>query len=352
MERIGKGEGVVAVLNGRAKKVTPRVVRQLARALPAAQLLVSHDLEQARRQAALIAEQRPRLVLCGGGDGTIAGLLNLLRERGYRPFPIIGPLKLGTGNGWANSVGAGDFGRLARELPRMPRTLPTRTFDLVELEGALCPFAGLGWDGKILNDYLRNLDKRSSQLFGSRLAMRFHKGLGGYLYAITRMTIPDECLALWNQGPSRLTLENTGEEAFTLDAHGNPVPWAGLGGLDPALLYEGPVSLASMGTVPEFGFRFHAFPFARIRPRYVNVRVYTASVAETLRHLPRLWAGRYPQPGMHDFFVTSARMRYSRPMPLQISGDGVGSRDAVEFRTAPETVEIVDWPAAREIART
>ncbi|MGI5862088.1 MAG: diacylglycerol/lipid kinase family protein [Myxococcales bacterium] len=351
MERIGKGKGVAALLNGRAKMVTPKVVRALQKALPQATVLVSRDIEQARRQAGLIAEEKPYLVLCGGGDGTIAQLLNLLREQRFQPFPTIGPLKLGTGNGWANSVGAGDFCKLVQQLPRLPSQLPTQTFNLIAVEGTLCHFAGLGWDGKVLNDYLRNLDKRSSQLFGSRLALRFHKGLGGYLYAISRMSIPDEWRRMWTEGTPRLTLENTGQEAFTLDAHGNVIPWGGLAGLDPNLLYEGPVSVATAGTVAEFGFRLRVFPFARAKPGFVNVRVYAGGIGDALRTLPRIWMGRYPLEGMHDFFVKSARMRFSRPMPFEIGGDGVGERDQLELSVAPETVEIVDWPTARDMAR-
>ena len=31
-------------------------------------------------------------------------------------------------------------------------------YDLVEVEDRLCHFTGVGWDAKILNDYLRNLE--------------------------------------------------------------------------------------------------------------------------------------------------------------------------------------------------
>lgn len=350
MERIGEGEGVVALLNGRARKVSPKVVRALRKRLPAAEILVSHDLEQARRHATHIAERRPWLVLCGGGDGTLAGLLNMLRAAGGRPFPVLGPLKLGTGNGWANTVGAGRFARHVDDLPRLPRALPTLRFDLVEVEGRLCQFAGVGWDGRILNDYLRNLDRRSSQLFGSRLATRLHQGLAGYLYSISRLTIPEESLLLARQGQARVTVESLGAEAFTLDDLGEPVPWGGLAGHDPRVLYEGPVSVASAATVPEFGFRFRAFPHARAKPGLLNLRVYAGTVVQALRHLPSFWRGRPPQPRMFDFFVTAARLRFSRPMPFQIGGDGEGRRDALELHLAREQVEIVDWRRARELA--
>src|SRR3990172_8597313 len=59
MELIGTGQGLAAYLNGRAKGVTPKVVRALERALPQAQIFVSSDFDQARRHVQVIAEERP-----------------------------------------------------------------------------------------------------------------------------------------------------------------------------------------------------------------------------------------------------------------------------------------------------
>jgi diacylglycerol kinase family enzyme len=98
---------IAALLNGRAKRVTPRVERDLRRALPDALVLVSHDFDEASAHADRIAADRPDVVLSGGGDGAAVKLLNLLRERG--PLPIVGVLKLGTGNGWARVSGAPEF---------------------------------------------------------------------------------------------------------------------------------------------------------------------------------------------------------------------------------------------------
>ena len=70
----------------------------------------------------------------------------------------MGVLKLGTGNGWARVSGAPAYFKLVEKLPTLARETPTVTYDLVEVENTLCHFAGVGWDGRILNDYLRNLD--------------------------------------------------------------------------------------------------------------------------------------------------------------------------------------------------
>lgn len=349
MERIGAGRGLAVYLNGRAKAVTPKVVRALERALPEAQVLVSSDLDQARRHVQLIAEERPYALLVGGGDGTSARLLNELRRSWSGPFPPLGLLKLGTGNGWANASGAVPFGKLVPLLPNLPRELPTARFNLLEIEGSLCQFAGVGWDARILNDYLRNLDKRSSQLFLSRFSTRLHKGLGGYFYSLFRITVPEELLLLLRKGPARVTVENLGEEAFVLDATGQSVPWAGLAGQDPRVLYEGPISVAGAATTEEWGFGLRSFPFARAKPGFLNLRVYDRPVTEAVPNIPRLYTGRFPLPGMHDFFVTRARMTFSRRMPFQIAGDGDGLRQSLEFSLSDRTVGLVDWGAAQAL---
>lgn len=347
MERIGAGRGLAVYLNGRAKAVTPKIVRALERALPHAQILVSADLDQARRHVQLIAEDRPYALLVGGGDGTCARLLNELRRAWSGPFPPLGLLKLGTGNGWANAAGAVPFKKLVPQLPLLPRELPTARFNLVEVEGTLCQFAGVGWDARILNDYLRNLDKRSSQLFMSRFSTRLHKGLGGYFYSLFRITVPEEIVLLLRKGPARVTVENLGEEAFALDATGQPVRWEGLAGRDPRVLYEGPISVGGAATIEEWGFGLRSYPFARAKPGFLNLRVYDRPVIEAVPNIPRLYTGHFPQPGMHDLFATRARMTFSRRMPFQVAGDGDGMRQSVEFRLAEESVDIVDWKAAQ-----
>lgn len=358
MEQIGTGKGIAALLNGRARRVTPQVVRALERALPEALILVSDDFEQARRHARRIVAEKPEVVLSGGGDGAICALLNLLREAGAAPLPTVGVLKLGTGNGWARVSGAPDQGKLASALPRLPRALPTVQYDLVEVEDRLCHFTGVGWDAKILNDYLRNLDKRSSQLVGSSLATRLHKGLGGYLYSLFRYTVPEEYAALRDGGQAQVLVENRGGPVFAADEQGVPrelfhegegparKPAGKPTGKPTGKLYEGPVSVGGAGTTEEFGYGFKGLPLARKLPGFINVRIYGMPVLGAVKNMLSLWRGDYPQPGGHDYFATAVQFTFSRPMPFQIGGDGEGLREQITFRVARETVPIVDWAAA------
>ena len=336
---------IAALLNGRAKRVTARVERDLRQALPGALVLVSHDFDEARAHADRIAADRPDVVLSGGGDGAAVKLLNLLHERG--PLPIVGVLRLGTGNGWARVSGAPDFTDLLRRLPGLPGELPTQTFDLVEVDGQLCHFAGVGWDARILNDYARNLDKRGSQLLGSRAATWLNKSALGYVYSTLRISVPELVREQRRHGPARVLLENLEGTAWELDRRGKPLPILDADGGAPARkLYEGPVSVGAASGTPEWGYGFKAFPFARAKPGTINLRIYDRPVLEAVRNAVSLWTGAFPQPGMSDFFVQRARMRFSRPMPFQIGGDPVGFREEITFAVAPERVRLVDWHAA------
>jgi diacylglycerol kinase family enzyme len=334
------GTALAALLNGRARKVTPVVVRALRNALPDSTILVSEDLDQARRHVRELIKERPDIILSGGGDGAAVRLLNLWREGGGRELPIVGILRLGTGNAWARGLGAPEF---FSHLPRLARlngeTLPVQEFTLIEVENHLCHFAGVGWDARILNDYQRNLEKRGSQPVGSRLASWLHNGARGYLYSVTRITVPEEWKRLRNEGHARVVLENLGPEAFgVLD--GKPVLLPGA-----TQLHEGPFSVGAASTVRDWGYGLRAFPHAGLKPGFINLRIYQGHVLDALLNAAKIWRG-VDVPGMHEWFATAVRMRFSRPMPFQIGGDPMGERTEIILRAASERVRVVDWRAA------
>ena len=334
------GTALAALLNGRARKVTPAVVRALRHALPDSTILVSEDLDQARRHVRELIKQHPDVILSGGGDGAAVRLLNLWREGGGRELPIVGILRLGTGNAWAHGVGAPEFFSHVPRLARMNgETLPVQEVTLLEVENHLCHFAGVGWDARILNDYQRNLDKRSSQLVGSRLASWLHKGARGYLYSLARITVPEEWMRLHKEGQAQVVLENLAAEAFGV-VDGKPVP---LPGGTP--LHQGPISAGAASSVREWGYGLRAFPHAGLKPGFINVRIYQGQVLDALWNAARIWRGLDVE-GMYEWFVTEVRMRFSRPMPFQIGGDPMGERTEIVLRAARERVRVVDWRAA------
>lgn len=336
---IGRGAHVAGWFNTNAKRVTQARVEAFRATLPDARVFAASTFEQAREHADALAKSLPDIVFCGGGDGTVVTLLNLLRDRGVTRFPIIGLFRLGTGNGWPSAVGAGKYEQELKRLPKLHLTPLTQRFQLVEVEGRVCQFAGVGWDASLLHDYKRNLEKRQKQILAGGLAATLSKGVGGYLYSLFRITVPEE-LARAREGRTRLKLENIGEPALTLDGRGQIISAP-----HEPTLYEGPMSIAATGVEPYWGAKFKAFPHAQRVPGRINFRVYDGHVLVGVNNMFKLWRGD-DVPGMYDWWVTGVRLHLSRPMPYQVGGDVVAPREVLDVTMARETVDLIDWSAA------
>ena len=325
------GAGLAILVNANAKRGGRRVAAQIARALPGASVRLTRSAQEIDSWLRVIMP--PRAVLAAGGDGTAVAVLNALARvaPAGAPLPTMGILPLGTGNGWAHALGAPKLHRCLELLARAPAKLPTRGFGLIDVEGTLAHFAGSGWDAMILEDYKRQL--RSSSGPGRRLS----KSVYGYLSAALLRTAPKVVLL----GNPDVVVENLGAEVYGVGSDARP---RRLCRAEPGtVLYDGPAGAAAVGTCPEYGYRFKAFPFAERLPGFMNVRVYARGALEAVSSIPRLWNGEHPLNGMHDWLATHVRMTFSRPVPLQVGGDAVGFRTVIEYRAAPSPVLMVDW---------
>lgn len=340
MRRIGKGEDVALWFNGNAKRVTPKVISAFREKLPRARMYVASDFESARAMAKELAASPPLLLFCGGGDGTAVTLMNFLREANISVFPRMGLLQLGTGNGWPRATNAPSWKTSLKKIPDMSVEARCTRFQLVEVEGQLCQFAGVGWDAIVLHDYKRNLEKRASQILASELTAKIHKGTLGYLYSTFLITVPEELDKL-RHGRTRVVVENMGEPAIALDGNGDPMALP----KSSTRLFDGFVSVGAAACEPYWGLGFKAFPHAQRFPGRINVRVYDRPIHEAVMRAASLWRGGLKDTGMHDYFVTRARMTFSRAVPFQIGGDVLGLREQVDVAVAKETLELVEWGA-------
>lgn len=343
------GAGIAILVNSNAKRGGRRVAVQIARTLPGASVRLTKSAGEI--DAWLRTLSGVRVVLAAGGDGTAVALVNAMARvgageplvdtaavgapsgEGTVPGGVlaVGVLPLGTGNGWAHALGAPKLHHCLDLLASTRGPVPTRRYGLFEVEGTLAHFAGSGWDAMILDDY-------KQQLASSRgPGRRFSKSVYGYLSATLLRTVPRVTL----NGNPRVIIENLGDEVFTVDAHGSPRRLEGVE--RGAVLYDGPFGTASVGTCPEFGYRFKAFPFAERLPGFFNVRVYQRTALGAVANIPSLWRGQHPLQGMFDWFSTHIRMTFSREVPLQIGGDATGMRRTVEYRASPHALHMIDW---------
>lgn len=324
------------LLNANARQVTDRVQRSLAEMLPSRDLFLSRTAEEAARIAETVVSRRYGTVFTGGGDGTFVGWVNQILDRTEgrsRPAPRFGVLALGTGNAVAEVVGARPQEHLRNLRDFLAgRASRTRRLDLVACEGRRTPFAGLGIDAAVLNDY----NWLKGRLREGPLR-RVSTGIPGYGLAIALRSAPRHLL---ERRPSYCEIVNTGSLAWRLDERGRPVGQP----IEPGeLLYAGPCMMAASATVPFYGFGLRAFPFAASAPGMMQIRVVgQVPISTLLWNLPRVWSGQFSHPGIQDFHAESVRVTFERPMPLQLGGDASGWRDEVAFGMAPP-VELVDF---------
>jgi diacylglycerol kinase family enzyme len=335
---VATGSGLCILVNANAKRGGRRIAVQIARALPGATVRLTRNIEEVQGWLRSVLGNAdgprptwPRCILSAGGDGSAVALLNALDRvvpKGLA-FPPLGALPLGTGNAWSHALGARKLDACVRALGKHEGPVPTRRYALFECDGVLTFFGGCGWDAQILDDYQRQVSQSPS----SRLA----KSVWGYLTATLTRTVPKTLL----HGRPHVMIENLGDDVYVLDENRR------LKRLDGArrgtILYEGTASVAGAATCPEFGYGFKAYPFAERLLDWLNVRIYDQTAFAAVADIPKLWRGEHPLRGMHDWFAKEVRMTFSRPVPLQIAGESIGSRLTVEFKRSERRVDALDW---------
>lgn len=341
---------IAVVVNLHARRGSQAVARTCREHLPEARVLASRSLDEAVGFARDLCDKPPSLLVSAGGDGTVVALLNAMRDADSSAFvraddiasistarpPALGLLPLGTGNGWAHVTGAPRWRTGLEQLGHLAErggALPLRRFDLIEAFGTVAHFAGTGWDAELIDDF-------HAQKTGlGVLPRRMRKGLAGYLQGLFTRMIPRHLV----NPPVEVEITNTGDDAFTIDDEGRPVPLRG--GEHGAVLYRGPASVCGVGTTGEWGFGFRAFPFAEAMPRRFSLRIYGGRALEATLRMSQLWRGAHPMPKMYNWLLTRCKAVFSRPVPFQMGGDRLGHKSEIDYALAREQVDVLDWRA-------
>ncbi len=334
-------ERVAVVVNGNARGVTRDLVEVLDQIVQRGDLFVSRSLEEAHRIARTIVERGYPTVLTGGGDGTFTQMVTWVtreaRRRGRQP-PRFGVLRLGTGNAIAWVMGAQGKGRRGRgviaDLARLQREGGSRLIRLLDVDGVLTPFAGIGGDAAALQDYER-IKERIERL-PLPLPRFLRSGLFVYAVSIAGVTSPRYLV----RSRDRARIVNVGEPAVRLGVDGQPVGRPLQRG---AVLYEGPFQMITMSTIPYWGFGARIFPFAEERPDRFHLRVVNISPIDVALHIKPIWNGTYRDDRVHDFLAEHVRIECERPVPLHLGGDPSGAHRSVDVAISKEPVRIVDF---------
>jgi diacylglycerol kinase family enzyme len=296
---------------------------------------MSYSEEEADEIIADLLDSETDVIFAGGGDGTINRLINTLRRelavRGLSLMqgPMIGLLPLGTGNALANYFSVGnpytDVGRLSSGAPL--RVHPLR---MLETEGELAPFAGMGVDGAILNDYI-DLKKRAE---GTPL-QPICTGMSGYMISLWSKSIPRILnprnpmpnLRVWNAGRRR---------AYSVDVDGRRSQTFEPG----ELMYEGRSLIAAASTITNYGFDLQLFPHADLDESRFHLRMYSGKAIVPASRIHRIFDGTFQAKGLHDFLADSIRVEMDDPAPFHIAGDARGWREELHLAMSPERVPV------------
>lgn len=334
------GHSVAVLLNANARRVSSRVHEVLRHVVPEDDLFLSRSTAEARTIARTVVGRRYGTVFTGGGDGTfvsfVTEILNLIPD-GSAPMPRFGVLKLGTGNALAAMVGATSGVGIVDDVlrARAGQVRNVRRIDLVMTQGRATPFAGVGLDAALLNDYVA-----VKQRLGEGPLKKWMTGATGYALAVASRTLPTYLRRRHN--PVFEVYSGRGP-AVLLDAEGRPVRDFGPG----ELLYHGPAQMCAASTVPFYGYKLRMFPFAGQVPGTMQLRIANVPPLTILSHLGSIWNGTFRHPRLLDFLVESVVIRSSESLPLQVGGDAEGFGTEFEFRLAPRSVELVDFSEER-----
>jgi len=341
---------VAVLLNCNARKVTDRIIRSAEHIVGSENVFASKSLDEAEAMSREIVQRGYGTIVCGGGDGTLARAVNFVyryvdeanswRLERFRRFgeaqsllgnPRFAFLKLGTGNGMSSVVGAGrpvdDLNTIINYIPGRTHSIP-----LIEMDGERFFFGGVGYDSQILDDYNHLKARAKNRLFKALM-----QNVTGYLAALLLRSAPRIAFGTGEKLEGRVT---TLGRAFYID----PRRGDAVTEIEPGTtLFEGRAGIISAGTTPFFGYGFRIYPFARMMPGMMQLRIATTGPLRGLASIGRLWNGSYRQPsGLWDFFVENVKVELERPFPFQHSGDAQGLRDRLDFKIADDSLELVD----------
>jgi len=317
------------MLNANAGRVRRSTARAIARACPDATIFWTRSMEEAEDAVEAAIESNIDTLFAGGGDGTIIDLCNRLLL--YENSPQLGILKLGTGNALATWVAA-------RPIPldlaawHDGEAYRPRELRFVRAEDESFPFAGMGWDAAILNDYKWVKQHLKGTPFEAK---PYH--LPTYFAAAFGRTVPRLTV---QRAPPRVHVEVLEGEAWRVDKLGERIGRVYGPG---EVLYQGPAHMTAFGTTPYYGYAMRMLPHAELLPSHFHLRVSALSIPKVVNQLPNIWMGTYEDERLYDFVVQTVYVRYDDEVPYQVGGDARGMRQELVLGLSPTSLPVVSF---------
>lgn len=337
---------VAVVINEKARYADSLTFNYIRDNIMDEKLYVCASLGQMRETAKKIVEKQFDAVILGGGDGTFSLWVTEIMNLQPKKLPAFGILRLGTGNGMAEALGAGPlivgpFGArgFAEEMARAKDPAARIQKTMLKIGNRYAPFAGMGLDAFVLDDY------GAIRSFLDKVPFLPKKGRGAFDYALAITTV-----SFWRYATNPLphvVVRNGAGKAYRIDFNGLPISLTKPSGeaiskLPGEILYRGPASIVSASTIPYYGWGVRVFPQAdkTIMSECFQLRISAMDVFETLFQLPALFLGKMAHEKLWDFACQEITVevlnipennKYAKGLPLQISGDPAGRHKKVKI---------------------
>jgi len=279
-----------------------RLKRFLDRQLPGKMFDITTDKEN---MIGLVRKISPGFstIIAMGGDGTIADVLQGIRQAGREKDVLLGIVPMGSGNAFRKSLA------IPKDVRRAVRVLyegEPREVNLMEIEGFLCGFSSIGATAGASDEALR----------------KKVKGFWGHILAGLRLL-------------SRPLWEIEAELEDGIDERGAPFERKTLN----LKILDCVVAKSNY-----FGYSWRIAPKASLDDDFLDITFFEMPGWKYALLLPLTYFGLY-QRRLNNFKARKLVLR-GQGLPVQYNGEFLGTRDRVEVRAMPRAIRIIAPPRA------
>jgi diacylglycerol kinase family enzyme len=284
-----------------------RLQRLLARMLPGQKFDILADKEST---VALVREVSPNhdVIIAIGGDGTIADVLQGIREAQREKEVALGIVPLGSGNAFRKSLA---IPKDVRRAIRVLRRGETKEVRLMDIEGQTAGFSSIGGTALVTQNKLQH----------------DIQGFWGHVVAGRKIF----SLPAW---------EIVAELEDGLDDRGRAFASQKLR----LKIFDCVVTRSKY-----FGYSWRIAPKASLDDDYLDITFYEISGWKYALVLPLLYFGLYQRTQKH--FKARRLILKGKNLPIQYHGESLGTRDRVEVAVLPHSVRFICPPISKRPRR-
>ncbi len=238
------------------------------------------------------------IIVAAGGDGTIADVIQGIKESGRMKEVALGIVPFGSGNAFITSLG------IPRSVARAIKIIKegkTREIDLIDIEGKAAVFASVGATAQVL---VEKLQHNIPGFFGHLLASRIMLNLSNY----------DQEIEIFDG------IDDSGNEF----AH-------------KALKLK--VFDCVLGKASHFGYNWKVAPEAKIDDGYIDITLFEISGWRYWLYFPSIYFGTFQKTQKH--FKAKRIILRGIDLPMQYNGELLGIQDKVEMKILPCALKII-----------